>query len=463
MLVKSAYTGVAAALIGGKTLHTLASLSLRSRGKLSNEARTKLQQFWKDKKYLIIDEYSMISKSFLAKLSHNIGIGKQGSNSDGDGLSFGGISVILCGDLHQFPPVAKGPREYLYRPNDLGRDPIECQIGRKIYEEFTMVVVLKEQRRVTDPVWHKLLINLRRGEVTEEDLTTLRKLIIDPKKTKDNFSSKPWLDAPLVTPRHVVRRVWNDYSTRKWCRSTGKQLFICSAEDTIGNRPLTLAEKYRLALRTGSQASSKNILPAKIEIAKGMSVLVTNNIETDLDITNGARGEIIDILLHPDEPPVGLEPIVNLKYMPSYVLIKLARTRASCLDGLEHAVIPVEALTSTMEIEVPGSDGNKHRRTVRRRQLPITPAYAFTDYQSQGQTITHVIVDIAPPPSGALSLFNVYVALSRSSGRDTIRLLRDFDYRVFKKTHDPHLLQEDERLESLDKKTGFVWRRARGV
>ncbi|KAI0245278.1 hypothetical protein BJV78DRAFT_1139636, partial [Lactifluus subvellereus] len=49
----------------------------------------------------------------------------------------------------------------------------------------------------------------------------------------------------------------------------------------------------------------------------------------------------------------------------------------------------------------------------------ITPAYTFTNYCSQGQTISHVIVDLASPPLGSLSLFNVYVALSRSSGQST--------------------------------------------
>ncbi|KIM52990.1 hypothetical protein SCLCIDRAFT_1223254, partial [Scleroderma citrinum Foug A] len=42
------------------------------------------------------------------------------------------------------------------------------------------------------------------------------------------------------------------------------------------------------------------------------------------------------------------------------------------------------------------------------RQFPVTPAYAFMDYRSQGQTIPHVIVDIASPPTGGLSLFNLY-------------------------------------------------------
>ncbi|KAI5984586.1 hypothetical protein EDC04DRAFT_2590838 [Pisolithus marmoratus] len=51
---------------------------------------------------------------------------------------------------------------------------------------------------------------------------------------------------------------------------------------------------------------------------------------------------------------------------------------------------------------------------------PITAAYAFTDYCWQGQTISHVIMDIAKPPTGGLNLFNLYIALSRSSSHATI-------------------------------------------
>ncbi|KAF8959818.1 hypothetical protein BDZ97DRAFT_1666644, partial [Flammula alnicola] len=73
----------------------------------------------------------------------------------------------------------------------------------------------------------------------------------------------------------------------------------------------------------------------------------------------------------------------------------------------------------------------------------ITTAYAFTDYRLQGQTMPFALVDIGPPPSSILSLFNLHVALSRSSGRDTIRLLRDFDDKMFTKAHDPELLDPD--------------------
>ena len=103
-------------------------------------------------------------------------------------------------------------------------------------------------------------------------------------------------------------------------------------------------------------------------------------------------------------------------------------------------------------------EGKAITRTVKRRQFPMMPAYAFTDYCSQGQTIPAVLVDIATPPTGGLNLFNLYIALSRSSGRSTIQLLRDFDDKLFQATHQPELLAEDDRLEELNGKTLTWWK-----
>ena len=81
MLIKSAYNRVAVSLIDGQTTHTLASLSMNSDRTLSDDSKANLQQIWQHRQYLIIDEYSMIVKSFMALLSRNIGTGKEGSDS----------------------------------------------------------------------------------------------------------------------------------------------------------------------------------------------------------------------------------------------------------------------------------------------------------------------------------------------------------------------------------------------
>jgi hypothetical protein len=77
-----------------------------------------------------------------------------------------------------------------------------------------------------------------------------------------------------------------------------------------------------------------------------MKVMVTQNIETDRDITNSARGTIVKIVLHPDEPALGDQSLVTLKYLPAYILVKLNRTRAWQLQDLEDSVIPVEMTTN---------------------------------------------------------------------------------------------------------------------
>ena len=91
-------------------------------------------------------------------------------------------------------------------------------------------------------------------------------------------------------------------------------------------------------------------LAREVKLAIGMKVMVTDNIETDLDITNGVRGEIVDIILHPDEPPIANLPVIHLRYVPMYILVKLTCTRATALEGLQDNVIPIEPAITTYRI-----------------------------------------------------------------------------------------------------------------
>ncbi|KAL1743268.1 hypothetical protein HDZ31DRAFT_7278, partial [Schizophyllum fasciatum] len=251
---------------------------------MSSSVKAKLQEFWHRYIYLVVDEFSMIPKIFLAKLSLHVAIGKNALDQG----SFGA--------------------NRLYHPHQ-PTDSSWMTAGRNIYEEFNVVVILCEQMRVADPVWHGFLKKLRSGNVTEADL-----MILD--------------DLPfLVTPRHGVRMEWNEAALRRHCSLTKTTLYICPALDRRkSGRQLTLAERMVFAQHLRQKGVTKQ-LPRNVELAIGATVLVTQNIDTDLDITNGARGKVVSVILHPDEPEHAGMSVMKLLFPPSCILVKMDRTR----------------------------------------------------------------------------------------------------------------------------------------
>ncbi|KAJ3991581.1 hypothetical protein F5050DRAFT_1549469, partial [Lentinula boryana] len=207
---------------------------------ISNDTKKKLEQFWAPFHYLIIDECSMISQSFLAELEKNISIGKKNAIN---GCTFGGLNILLCGDFHQFPPVV-APKDGLYMPAAPGVDSILQCTGRILYEEFSTIVILQEQMRVVDPEWREMLTRLRHGNVQKKDIDLLRGMIIT------DTTAGQWEKACLATPQHGVQRAWNEAALQKHCEVTGGQVFICHAEDRVKDHELNLAEEYGLALRS---------------------------------------------------------------------------------------------------------------------------------------------------------------------------------------------------------------------
>ncbi|KIN94089.1 hypothetical protein M404DRAFT_169193, partial [Pisolithus tinctorius Marx 270] len=124
MLVKAAYTGIAASTIDRQTLHYIAMIPMHG-GKQSAKTRQKLETFWRSKQYLIIDEISMISHTFFASLSEII--------------------------------------TPLYWQSNMEKDTELEMLGRKLYKQFDVVVQLKTQVRVTDPDWMELLQHVQHG------------------------------------------------------------------------------------------------------------------------------------------------------------------------------------------------------------------------------------------------------------------------------------------------------------
>ena len=329
--------------------------------------------------------------------------------------------------------------------------------GRKLYEEFTLVVRLKKQVRVTDPDWQDLLHHVRHGCCRVHHIAMLQSLVItNPKGVQTDFTTAPWNECVLITPRHSVRRQWNAKMLREHCKRRGVPLFICRAYDSVQGRVVTLAEKFSIAKKTNrakSRSDERGGLPNVVELAIGMKVMVTFNIETDLDVANGARGEIVEIKLDERETQITHASSTNhLQYPPLYILVRLGRTKASQLHSLEKNVVPIVPMQRSFKIY-----DNDVEKNISRQQLPITAAYAFTDYRSQGQTIPYALIDIASPPTGGLTPFNIYVALSRARGKDNIRLLREFDEKPLTTHPNGHLRNENERLQLLDERTKLWW------
>ena len=119
----------------------------------------------------------------------------------------------------------------------------------------------------------------------------------------------------------------------------------------------------------------------------------------------------------------------ELKYPPSYILVRLQQTKINVLSGLPSQVVSITPFTKTFDIQVAGEP-----MLISRCQLPITPAYAFTNYRAKGQTI---------------SPFNIYVALSRVKGQDFIRLLHEFNENLMQQYPNEYLHVEDEQLLQL--------------
>ncbi|RDB25791.1 ATP-dependent DNA helicase RRM3 [Hypsizygus marmoreus] len=455
-LAKTASSGVAASLIGGDTLHSWAGIPVNPSDSRSHwtERGNKLSQGKrirniKGKLLWLHDELSMTTKDHLCLASQAIGkVLTREPGSDAT-LPFGGMDVVLFGDFHQFPPVKNRTGAlYCNRPET---DKARAIIGREIYMQFTKVVILKEQNRIRDPVWNRILTRLRSGDCEGANLGEVRNLVLSNEAcTVPDFDSKEWADAILVTSRHSVRSQWNIAALKKHCRTTGNRLYVSQACDTIGKTgsPTTKAQKLIIV---GMNEKKTGKLSERVQLAIGMKAMVLVNIATEAEVVNGTRGVVSDIVLDPREHVLNIDDdgTVNLRYPPAYILFKPDTPITMEFPALPKGLIPIAPSEATFRIASP--DGKSHQ--IRRRQLALTPAYAFTDYKSQGQTIERVIVDLAKPPYGELTPFHAYVALSRSRGRETIRLLRSFEEKLFTAHPSEDLRLEDMRLCSLDRHT----------
>lgn len=454
MLAKCATSGVAAVIIGGQTFHSWAAIPINTPRRENwvesdnPSTRKRRKQNIEGRQFLICDEVSMCTKQLKYRGSEIVARVRAAEGVATTSQSFGGMDVIDFGDFHQFPPVGN-PQAALYcdRPDT---DNAHALKGRSIFLDYDRVVILREQMRMTDEVWTGILSRLRVGECTEMDIKEVQKLVLtNPACDVPDFSTAPWSDATLITPRNATKDLWNTAALERHCRMSGNRKYIISAEDTIKETGEVPDKRTKLAIASLKDDETRNI-KMRVELAVGMKAMVVLNIATEADLANGTRGTIQGLVLDSREERTVADEDghVHLRYPPPVIYFKPDLETNTVFEGVPEGLIPISPSMIRFNVDVGGE-----KVKLERRQLAIVPGYAFTDYKAQGQTMEYVIVDISKPPTGSLSPFSVYVALSRSRGRKTIRILRDFDPALLMHHPSEDLRTDMARLEQLDEET----------
>jgi hypothetical protein len=156
----TASTGIAATHIGGVTIHSFSGIGIKDQitkkdlDKLARRADI-LKKFVRCK-ILVIDEISMLSANFLDNLNL---VCKHIKMSP---LPFGGLQVILAGDIFQLPPISRGQA-------------VKLALQSQAWRELKPVVCyLKEQHRQNQADPLSLILNrIRTQSLQPEDLRSL--------------------------------------------------------------------------------------------------------------------------------------------------------------------------------------------------------------------------------------------------------------------------------------------------
>jgi hypothetical protein len=119
--------------------------------------RKELQKRFNTTKILIIDEISMLSADFFDNLNLICQHFKENN------LPFGGLQIILCGDLFQLPPISRGI------------NPAKMVVHSSAWSQLKPIICyLKEQHRQNQTDDLSLILGrIRAGEISQQEVKIL--------------------------------------------------------------------------------------------------------------------------------------------------------------------------------------------------------------------------------------------------------------------------------------------------
>jgi PIF1-like helicase/Helitron helicase-like domain at N-terminus/OTU-like cysteine protease/Helicase len=400
-IVLCAFSGLAAFLIGGTTIHTAFALPIQQSGKvmpeLSSDIANTIRVNMIDVKLIIIDEISMVGYKMLCQIDMRL---RQimGQRT----LPFGGVSIITVGDFNQLPPVGQSP---VYK---IVKNPLDILAGNCLWTDFKFYELTQIMRQKDDLAFTTALNNLSRGEMTPNDIQLI--------KSRSN------MDETFV-PDHIVRlyttnKMVDSYNNQKIENSPGT-MHTSTAVDTVLGKKLSKERKEYLSnlQKTKSRkdmAGLDHIILLKTEI----KYMITCNIDIEDGLVNGTRGilKLIEI------SPKTNKPITLWFEFESGRVGKNLRLKTKEYmerQNIKKKWVPIQKIKTV----VTAKQSSEYQ--IVREQFPIMPAEALTVHKSQGQSMNEVCVDLKN--SSYWTREKIYVALSRVTNLAGLYIIGTFN------------------------------------
>ncbi|MGB2177838.1 MAG: ATP-dependent DNA helicase, partial [Hyphomonas sp.] len=347
-------TGVAAMNAGGQTIHSFFKFPPRLI-EPTDIKRLRSTRLIKAIDTMIIDEISMVRSDMLDAIDKSLKLNRASKRP------FGGVRMILSGDLHQLPPVVSNQEAPILKERHGGQYFFNCAAFREA--EFALLA-LKHVFRQEDPRFLALLGALRTGRVTPADEATLHGLV----------SHRSAADA---SETHVVLTPNNANAFR-----------INQARlDDLPGKPHPFYADVQ-----GQFDEKAYPTEAELELKEGARVML---------IRNDPEGRWVNGSL-----------AVVAGFTSKSVIVDI--------DGHAYEIEPAAWEKYRYELD-PESKKVKREVVGTFKQMPLRLAYAVTIHKAQGLTLDKVYIDF---DHGMFAHGQTYVAFSRARTLEGLEISR---------------------------------------
>jgi hypothetical protein len=392
-----------------------------------------------------IDEVSMTGCTMIQDVSTKMSDAK--SNKD----PFGGIDLIFAGDFYQLPPNTNDP---LYSEPDLAKNInlTKASAGFLKFQALTHVIILRQQHRMRDPEYKDVVQRFRHGQQLAKD----EKYCLGKTINADNTLATGHLSALdkepiIIVKNNDVRYHINMIKSKQHANAVGTKLLINIAHDVAKSHvPNRVRHEMLLLHETGKTSYTAGLLPMFV----GMPVMIKKNIGTELGISNGSTGTIVDIVLDPREVvDYSNDRPHYLRFHPEAVYVEIDTpldkngkpTQKFRLKGLPPNVFAMNCKSNGKQrpqLVVHQPKDWPVTVTMSRKQFSFLPAYAITVNSSQGRTLESAIVHL---DGDFTNNVKPYVMLSRLTNGKNFGIIGKWRVNMWKTKPCPKMLKFQDK------------------